>query len=388
MRTDDTALFVMPPEGVETRWASPENPLAQKGAAAQARGGRKGSPNFRLPAGAQYVLAQEPAGRSGTVRRIWMTVSDRSPQMLRGLRLDCFWDGADTPAVSAPLGDFFGTGLGRLAPFESALFSNPEGRSFNCYLPMPFRNGMRMALTNETDTDLPMCFYEVNYTLGDRHGDDVLYLHAHFRRENPTILQQDYAFLPTVEGRGRFLGVNAGVIANQELYGPLWWGEGECKVYLDGDGPYPTLCGTGTEDYIGTAWGQGRYDHRYQGCHVADRDNLQYCFYRYHVPDPIYFRQRVRVAMQQIGHTSAKNKHLLHERGRTIYGAGPGLVPLDLSPDGGFSGGLFERQDDWSSCAYFYLDKPASALPPLPPVAERVEGLTPPNGDAAKRLDG
>src|SRR4029079_5990915 len=109
-------------------------------------------------------------------------------------------------------------------------------------------------------------------------------LHAHFRRENPTTLQQDYELLPLVRGKGRFLGVNVGVQADKERYGTTWWGEGEVKVYLDGDTDLPTLCGTGTEDYIGTAWGQGRFAHLYQGCPVADGEAMAYCFYRYHIP--------------------------------------------------------------------------------------------------------
>jgi hypothetical protein len=312
------------------------------------------------------------------VRRVWITIDDRSPHMLRGLRLDGYWDGAARPAVSAPLGDFFGIGLGRTAIFESAFFSNPEGRSFNCRLPMPFQNGMRLVLTNESGKDLPYLFYDVDYTVGDNHGPDTLYLHAHFRRESPTTLQQDYALLPLVRGKGRFLGVNIGVVADTERYGRTWWGEGEVKVYLDGDADLPTLCGTGTEDYIGTAWGQGQYAQQHQGCPVADGAAMAYCFYRYHIADPIYFRESTRVTIQQIGHCFGDGKKWLYEhtqeRGATIYVAGPGRVPADLSETGP-AGVLFERQDDWSSCAYFYLDRAENDLPPLLPVAVRCADL-------------
>src|SRR3712207_5426478 len=146
-------LYEMP-EGVETRWASGENPTGEKGRGGQAGGGRKGSPTVAIKAGESRVLA-EAKGTSGTVRRIWMTFWDRSPRNLRSLRLDIYWDGAKSPAVSAPLGDFFGIGLGRTAQFQSALFSNPEGRSFNCFVPMPFKTGMRVVLTNESREDLP-----------------------------------------------------------------------------------------------------------------------------------------------------------------------------------------------------------------------------------------
>jgi len=137
------SLFLMP-KNIQTRWASPENWDGAKGAAGQANQGRKGSACFPLKAGEQKILAHAE-NTSGTIRRIWMTINDRSPRMLRGLRLDMTWDGADRPAVSAPLGDFFGQGLGRCVAFQSALFSNPEGRSFNCCVPMPFRTGMKIV---------------------------------------------------------------------------------------------------------------------------------------------------------------------------------------------------------------------------------------------------
>ncbi|HKP73575.1 MAG TPA: glycoside hydrolase family 172 protein [Pyrinomonadaceae bacterium] len=362
------SLYEMP-EGVESRWASGENPTGERGKAAQTNGGRKGAPTVAVKAGESRVLA-EAQGASGTVRRIWMTFPDRSPRMLRSLRLDMYWDGAKRPAVSAPLGDFFGVGLGQTTVFQSALFSNPEGRSFNCFIPMPFKTGMRVVLTNESDADLGELFYDIDYTLGDRHASNMLYFHAHFRRENPTRLKQDYEILPRVTGRGRYLGTNVGVIVNQKTYFNTWWGEGEVKIYLDGDRELPTLSGTGTEDYVGTAWGQGAFAHDYQGSPVADEKNLRWCFYRYHVPDPVYFHKDIRVTIQQIGYLAPHSREAIVKSGRPLYRAGAGLVEMDTSKDG-----KFERADDWSSCAYFYLDRPENNLPPLDPVAKRIEGL-------------
>ncbi|HZI17279.1 MAG TPA: glycoside hydrolase family 172 protein [Pyrinomonadaceae bacterium] len=357
------------PDAVETRWASPENPSGAKGAGGRAGGGRKGSPTIAVRAGASAVLA-EARNTPGTVRRIWMTIPDRGPRMLRGLRLDMYWDGAARPAVSAPLGDFFGVGLGRMATFESALFSNPEGRSFNSVVPMPFRTGMRIVLTNESGADLPELFYDINYTLGDRHPPNMLYFHAHWRRENPTRLQEDYEILPRVEGRGRYLGTNIGVTTDRRVYSNTWWGEGEIKIYLDGDRELPTLVGTGTEDYVGTAWGQGQYANLYQGSPIADEGAGQWAFYRYHLPDPVYFRRDLRVTMQQIGYLADHSRGALVREGRTLYRAGPGRVEFDITKDG-----KFERADDWSSCAYFYLDRPENNLPPLAPAAQRFGGL-------------
>jgi len=368
----DRPLFEVP-EGVQTRWASPENWDGEKGAGGQANKGRKGSACFRLNAGEQKVLAHAE-NTCGTIRRIWITISDRSPAMLRGIRIDMFWDGADLPAVSAPLGDFFGQGLGRCATFESALFSNPEGRSFNSYVPMPFRKSMRIVVTNESGKDLDMFFYDVNYTLGDPLGNDAMYFHAHWRRERPTTIRRDYEFLPEVTGKGRFVGVNCGVIADTETYFKSWWGEGECKIYLDGDEEYPTLCGTGTEDYIGTAWGQGQYAHLYQGCHLADGEGFQYSFYRYHIPDPVYFQRNIRATIHQIGCWGPGNAKQMRDAGEKLLSIDGTLVDMDKAVrDNGY--GLFERQDDWSSCAYFYLNRPTNDLPVLAPVEDRVIGL-------------
>ena len=362
------SLFEMP-DGVETRWASGENPKGEKGKAAQANAGRKGSPTVRVKAGDSFTLA-EASGTSGTVRRIWMTFPDRSPRMLRSLRIDMYWDGATRPAVSAPLGDFFGIGLGQMVEFQSALFSNPEGRSFNCVVPMPFKTGMKIVLTNESSSDVDELFYDIDYTLGDKHTPNTLYFHAHYRRSNPTQLQSDYELLPRVEGRGRYLGVNVGVIVNQQTYFRTWWGEGEVKVFLDGDKEFPTLSGTGAEDYIGTAWGQGKFAHLYQGSPLADEEKMRWCFYRYHIPDPVYFQKDIRVTIQQIGYLAPHSRALIVGNKRRLFRAGPGLVEMDTSKDG-----KFERHDDYSSCAYLYLDKPENSLPPLDPVSKRIEGL-------------
>ncbi|MHC4123651.1 MAG: glycoside hydrolase family 172 protein [Planctomycetota bacterium] len=366
--TSSLGGLYLKPAGIVTRWSSAENWKGEKGAAGKANAGRKGSPKFTLKAGQRQVLA-EVKGKSGMVRRIWITINDRSPEMLRGIKLDMYWDGAKRPAVSVPIGDFFCHNIGRMARFQSALFSSPEARSFNCCIPMPFKKGMKVVVTNETDTDLKSMYFDVDYTIGDKHPANMLYFHAHYRRENPTALKEDYEFLPRVYGRGRFLGASVGIIADQEEYFQSWWGEGEVKVYIDGDEEYPTLCGTGTEDYIGTAWGQGQYDNLYQGCHIADRENMQYGFYRLHVPDPIYFDKDVRVTIQQIGY-AGKAKEQMRKAGKTVYKAGAGLVKIDLNKPGKM--GLFERRDDWSSCAYFYLDRPTSNLPAIDPLEKRL----------------
>ena len=373
------------PAGHVTRWSSFENPAAAKGQGAIDNKGGKGHAFDRIRPGESRILLDVQG--SGVVRRIWLTVADRSPRMLRSLRVDMFWDDAKTPAVSAPLGDFFSVGLGRTAAFENALFANPEGRSFNCYIPMPFRKAARIVVTNESDKQLSHLFYDVDIEFTPQHGPDMLYFHAAWRRENPAKLGEDFVILPRVSGKGRFLGANLGV-KTDPIYGESWWGEGEVKVWLDGDDAHPTLVGTGTEDYIGTGWGQGVWAGRYQGCLVADAKKRQWAFYRYHLPDPVWFDCDCRVAIQQIGGIG-----LDYVRGLLAKGAP--LIPISIDSGGGdkftrlldrpgklelndpaLPGGHcnFYRRDDWSATAYFYLDQPENGLPALAAVGARTDG--------------
>jgi hypothetical protein len=366
-------LYQMPTE-IHTRWASPENPNALKGKGGLENYGRKGRASVRLPSKDTLVLAFESEGVSGTIRRIWMTIREKDRKMLLGLKLNIYWDGAEKPAVSAPIGYFFGMGLGEMYSFESAFFSNPEGRSFNSFVPMPFKNGMKILLINETDRLQSSIFYDVDYTIGDQHGDDMLYFHAFYRREDSTELRRDYEILPGLEGTGRFLGMHIGVEANQEVFLDSWWGEGEVKIYLDGDNENPTLCGTGTEDYVGTAWGQGNYNHLYQGSPFTDQENMRFCFYRYHLPDPVYFYSSIRITIHQIGCCMNENfKEKFKQNGTVLYETGNSTDPAD--PDN-FKGWLFERYgDDWSSCVYFYLDQPISNLPEIQAYEDRIKKI-------------
>ncbi len=354
------------PSGVRTIWANPENPTGEKGAGAKAWGGRKGAPCLRnLKPGETRVLAQ--AEGAGIVRRIWITIEKREkPQTLKGYRLECFWDGCEKPAVSVPLGDFFCFNSAKLSAFENEFFSAPEGRSFNCVIPMPFQKGMKITISNDTPSiEEIQFFYQVDYTLGD-DVSDALYFHAFYNRERNTVCRRDYVVLPKVEGRGRYLGASFGVIANP-LMGNSWWGEGEVKCYLDGDGEYPTLAGTGTEDYIGTGWGQGRFVNRYQGCLYASEEEKRFSFYRLHVPDPVYFEQDIRVTIQQIGCVEHEDIVKMLDNGLDIRDTG-GTKPNYDCP-----GAIIDRfDDDWCSVAYFYLDRPSSPLPSLPPYDERI----------------
>ena len=370
----DYAWITKMPKGVHTRWASPENPLGLKGEGGKANCGRKGNPCFPLFPGESFILA-EVVNRPGMVRRIWVTMFDRRPVMLRSLRMDFYWDSMERPSFSVPAGDFFGCGLGRAVPFTGAFLSSPEGRSFNSFFPMPFRTGMKIILTNEGTEPQPLIYYDIDYTVGDEHDENTLYFHAFFNRENPTTLQKDFTFLPRIEGTGRFLGVAAGARVNTDRYLGIWWGEGEVKMYIDGDTENPTLCGTGTEDYIGTGFELGSYSTPYQGCSLADFEQNEYAFYRFHIPDPVYFYEDLRVTIQQIGFCDFKHWIELKKSDRDLYRAtGPGLHPVGSEETPGVPPYL-ERSDDFSSCSYFLLDRPESDLPALCGVEDRTANL-------------
>jgi hypothetical protein len=363
------------------RWASFENPGAEKGKGAMRNNGAKGYPSDDLYPGETKQLLNVKGG--GIINRIWVTIDDRSPEMLRSLKIEMFWDDAVRPAVSAPLGDFFGMGLGRTTVFHNALFADPEGRSFICYIPMPFRRGARIQVTNESSTRLSHIFYDIDFQQVSQWKESNLYFHAYWHRDTATRLAEDFQLLPRVTGKGRFLGVNVGVVENP-IYEKHWWGEGEVKMYLDGDRQYPTLSGTGTEDYIGSGWGEGEFYNDYAGCLSANKDGRGWAFYRWHIPDPIYFKKDCKVVLPEMGSNEKKLVMQLQAKGVPLIPATiddqqgpvkalytPGKI-TDLSdpslPDGYV---MFYRSDDVSATSYFYLDKPSNDLPGLQPVTIR-----------------
>ncbi len=374
------------PQGQETRWVSPENPTGAKGAGGRENRGGKGHAFETIPVGRSHVLADIKG--AGTIDRMWITIEDRSPDALRGLKLEMFWDGATTPAVSVPLGDFFLHGASEMTPMETALFANPEGRSFVSYVPMPFRKGARIIITNESQKQVNLIFYDINYRTLRSQPKDALYFHAWWSRDRATTLGRDFRILPRIKGRGRFLGASVTVLTNP-VYEKTWWGEGEVKIALDGDrSDSPTLVGTGTEDYIGTAWGQGAYIHRFQGAPIATWDgDGRWTFYRFHIPDPIFFNRDIEVSLQQMG-GARKNVVLgLQKKGapmipvtidpgsrvnfQQLLTSGKPLSDPSL-PDGHTN---YYRSDDVAAVAYFYLDRPEAALPPIAASKERRAAL-------------
>jgi hypothetical protein len=364
-----------------TRWAGFENPKGEKGKGGMENAGGKGRAILNFEPGQSHVLMEAPG--PGIINRFWITFNDRSAESLRSLRLDMYWDNSGKPAVSVPVGDFFIANLGKLVAFESVLLTNPEGRSFNSFFKMPFLENAKIVFTNESSKLAMSLAYDVEYTLCPLDTAKTLYFHAFWNRENPTKLARDYTILPKVHGEGKFIGTSMGVLTDPG-YGDSWFGEGEIKIYLDGDDVYPTLCGSGTEDYIGTAWEEGVFSNMTQGCLVADITKGMFNFYRLHVPDPVYFHDDIKVQIQVLGGARKDKLLKLIEKNLPVKIVSRANFPefeqlleksftlTPVSQDGWYN---YYREDDFSSVAYFYFDKPCSDLPALPELPVRLAGI-------------
>jgi len=344
---------------LDSRAATFENPTGARGAGGTAHGGRKGAPSRWLEPGERVVLADLEG--PGTIRHVWMTFPPSRPERMRSLVLEVFYDGSDEPSVSVPCLDFFGLPHGRAVAYHSALTAANEGRGLNSVIPMPFRRGARVEVQN-AGPRRTLLYYQIDYTLQRALPEQSGYLHATFRRENPTSLRRDFVIAEGFRGPGRFLGCNVGV----RVIDPCaWYGEGEVKVYRDGDGAQPTICGTGLEDYVGSAWGLGAHATPYGGAPLVvlppgkpDANPDFVGFYRWHVADPIMFARELRVTIQQIGamHFFEGQEEELRRYERDNPAAGEGWL-YDVGR-GLLAWGLAERVDDYCATAYVYCAAP------------------------------
>jgi hypothetical protein len=336
-----------------TRSISAENPTGEKGrggmaipisgesAARELGQGWKVSPCINIPPRQAVTLADIQG--SGAIQHIWMTMD---PSLWRRLALRFYWDDETAPSVEVPLGDFFCNGWGvrcNIASLPVAV--NPAG-GFNCYWEMPFRSRARITIENLSPDEAHDFFYQIDYTLTDV-PTDLAYFHAQWRRSNPVKPKEIHTLLDDVHGQGHYVGTYlAWGVHNND-----WWGEGEIKFYLDGDTDWPTICGTGTEDYFGGAWNfehpqghYGLYSTPYLGLtQVIQPDGLyhsqqRFGMYRWHVLDPIRFQQDLRVTIQDLGYRSP-----LEGKGR-----------------------FYPRQDDIASTVFWYQAEPHADFPPLP----------------------
>lgn len=392
-KTSAQEWYTAPQKNTVTRWISPENPTGEKGKGGLTNKGAKGNAFYIVQPGETKTLLDVKG--AGIIQRMWMSGSIATvAEQRRGVVINMYWDGAGKPAVSAPIGDFFGNALGVMRPFDSELFSNPEGRSFNFTIPMPYRQGAKIEIVNSSSSQV-LFWYDINLVQMESIPADAMYFHAHWRREHKTVLGEDFEILPKVTGRGRFLGTHLGVIGDKKYEGS-WYGEGEVRIFLDGDKEHPSLQGTGTEDYIGTGWGQGEFHAQRFGSLISNSHLDLYSIYRYHTRDAVYFQKDCKVTIQQMGHANTRDiLTKIRENGAELlpvwslrsYGTELGqpggkpmehvrLLDMDNPPDiysyeTGW-GVNYYRSDDVSATSYFYLDRPENNLPALQPVEERL----------------
>lgn len=350
---------------LDSRAITFENPSGARGAGGSAHRGRKGAPSRTLQPGETVELANIEG--PGTLRHIWMTFPPAPPELMRALWFEVYYDGMAEPSISVPCLDFFGLPLGRPVAYHSAMTSAQEGRGFNAYFPMPFRRRARIFVINGSDRPLPF-YYQVDYTLQRAIPAEAGYLHVTFRRENPTSRGRDFVIAAGLHGPGRFLGCAVGI---RTVDRADWYGEGEVKMFLDGDDALPTICGTGLEDYVGSAWGMGPHAAHYAGAPLEVRDPERrrgvpdfVGFYRWHVPDPVIFRDSLKVTIQQIGFASFREGQ--EEAFEAYRASNPGAgAGWSMSPRPGvIATGIAERVDDYSAAAFLYCAEP-QAVPRL-----------------------
>jgi len=331
--------------GLVSRSISFENPTGAPGEGGKAASnlgvGRKGAPMKSIEAGDTLVLCDIEG--PGVIRHVWMTTR-RDPLNLRSLVIKGYWEGQKHPSIESPLGDFMGFAHGWVMPYQSAVHSVGENAGMNLWLAMPFTSHARLTLSNDGEDAVPL-FYQIDYTLGDMLEGDVGRLHTLFRRENPTSSKSDFTILPQRTGQGRFIGTVLGIRYDDSR----WWGEGEIKIFMDGDTEFPTICGTGSEDYVGLSYGMQQTPFGFNGCSLNDTEKQYVSMYRWHLPDPIYWREECRISIQQIGWSSEQQRKM--------------------------GSGLYERQDDWSAATFWYEPVPSAPLPAFPDVNERTADL-------------
>jgi hypothetical protein len=332
----------------KTRSISPENFTGEKGKAGMATTGTgekaardlgqgwKISPSVKIKPGETFTMAAVEG--TGAIQHIWMTPAGNWRYMI----LRMYWDGESTPSVESPVGDFFACGWGVFCQITSLPVCVNPGSAFNCYWEMPFRKSFRMTIENIGEDDASL-YYQIDYTLTDVPAE-AAYFHAQFRRVNPTAYKEPYTILDGVKGWGQYVGTYLAWGVNSTG----WWGEGEIKFYMDGDKEFPTICGTGTEDYFCGSYGFENKEKQYQEFstpytgmpQVIRPDGVynsqqRFGLYRWHIADPVRFEKDLKVTIQVLG-----------------WRSGGRYLPL---------------RDDLASVAFWYQTEPHAVFPKLPP---------------------
>lgn len=331
----------------ESRSICGENPNGAKGGGAMAEPegaehaarelgkGWKVQPNRVIKAHSVNTLAE--IEDSGIITHIWMTCD---PKTWRSFVLRFYWDNEETPSIEVPLGDFFCNGWCKRSNVHSIPVTvNPAG-GFNCYWAMPFRKAAKITVENLSRED-EVLFFQIDYELTEV-PENAYYFHAMFNRTNPVPYKEEYVIADGIEGEGHYVGTYMAWQCNNNG----WWGEGEIKMFIDGDDEYPTICGTGTEDYFGGAWNfedvpgeYNSYSNLYQGMHAflpnnIYNENTRFNLYRWHLLDPVRFKENLKVTMQDLGWRS--------------------------------EGRFLARRDDLASVAFWYQAEPHRPFPTLP----------------------
>ena len=338
----------------KTRSISPENFTGEKGkggmadlkdkdvrnvanasrAARDLGQGWKVNPYIRINSGETITIAEIEG--PGAIQHIWMTPTGN----WRFTIMRIYWDDEKEPSVECPVGDFFGMGWGEYAPLSSLAVCVNPGSAFNCYWTMPFRKKCKITMENINDKDPMTLYYQIDYTLTDVPAD-AGYFHAQWRRTSHNATS-DYTIIDNIKGKGQYVGVYMAWQVNNNG----WWGEGEIKFFMDGDTKFPTICGTGTEDYFCGSYNfdrGGQYKEfctPYAGLHQVIRPDGTYRsqqrfgLYRWHITDPIRFEKDLKVTIQDLG----------------------------WSHDGRY----LPQKSDISSVTFWYQSEPHNKFPTLP----------------------
>lgn len=339
----------------QTRSISPENFTGQKGMGGMAVNGTganaardlgkgwKISPSVIIKPHTTFTIAEIDG--PGSIQHIWMTPTGN----WRNSILRFYWDGESSPSVEVPVGDFFCMGWGKYSPLQSLAVCVNPGSAFNCYWPMPFRKKCRITMENIDDVPMTL-YYQVDYTL-TKVPEDAAYFHAQFRRVNPLPYKTNYVLVDSIRGKGQYVGTYMAI----GVHNNGWWGEGEIKFYIDGDKEYPTINGTGTEDYFCGSYdfdthkkntagidevGYTEFCSPYSGlCQVIKGDghydvSQRFGLYRWHIADPIRFNKGLKVTIQDLG-----------------WRSGGRYLPL---------------QDDIATTVFWYQTEPHNTFPSLP----------------------
>ena len=300
----------------------------------------------KIPAGGSLTLLDENG--PGEITHVWITIADNERYHLKKIVLRMYWDGEATPSVEAPIGDFFGLGLGDYFYYQSIPLQVARDQALNCFFPMPFEKHARITVTNQGSEPVEAIYWNIDMRAYSHPlAPGTLYFHAQYRQATPNAAQHgaktnldgkhNYVWLDA-RGRGQFVGVTMSVIENADG----WWGEGDDMFFVDGE-KLPSINGTGTEDYFLGAWDFGGHAFSYPlyGAPVVgpERQGSRWSVYRFHLDSPITFTKSLRATIE---HGTANN-----------------------------------RADNYYSVAYWYQTEPPAPLPPLPPVDERVPLMHP-----------